>query len=119
MTTKKKATRKKTTTTSAEAKALSTKEAPRLSPRVWKIMAVACATTVVLELFIHRHTHFLITEGESTRLPELSDSAPAAMSNWFGFYGMYGLLACCGSVLLAKALSVFLMAKEDYYDGTP
>ena len=115
MATQKKATRKKTTATSAEA----TQEPPRLSPRVWKIMAAACATTVVLELFIHRHAHFLITEGESTRLPALSDSTPAAMSNWFGFYGMYGLLACCGSVLLAKALSVFLKAKEDYYDGTP
>ena len=49
----------------------------------------------------------------------MSNSVLATMSNWFGFYGVYGLLACVGSVLLAKGLSVFLKAGEDYYDGTP
>ena len=119
MVTKKKATRKKATVIKAEAKAMPAHDNPHLSPRFWKIMWILCGTTVLLELFVHRHPHFVIEKGEPATLPDMSNSVLATMSNWFGFYGVYGLLACVGSVLLAKGLSVFLKAGEDYYDGTP
>ena len=111
MTTKKKATRKKAPANKADAKATPAQDNPHLSPRFWKIMLILCGTTVLLELFVHRHPHFVIEKGEPATLPD--------MSNWFGFYGVYGLLACVGSVLFAKGLSVFLKAGEDYYNGTP
>ena len=34
----------------------------------------------------------------------------------FGFFGIFGLLACGGLVLAAKVLRVFLKREEDYYD---
>jgi len=107
MPTKKKATRK-----NAPAKVKKETPAPDnpyISPTFWKVMWGICGTTVVLEFFIHRHEHF----------KKLEASVLADMSNWFGFYGMFGLLACSGCILLAKGLSVFLKAKEDYYDDTP
>lgn len=119
MATKKKATRKKAPANKADAKATPAQDKAHLSLRFWKIMWILCGTTVLLELFVHRHPHFVIEKSESATLPDMSNSVLATMSNWFGFYGVYGLLACVGSVLLAKGLSVFLKAGEDYYDGTP
>ena len=119
MATKKKATQKKAPANEAKAKATPAQDNPHLSPRFWKTMWILCGTTVLLELFVHRHPHFVIEKGEPATLPDMSDSVLATMSNWFGFYGIYGLLACVGSVLLAKGLSVFLKVGEDYYDGTP
>ena len=34
----------------------------------------------------------------------------------FGFYGIYGFVACVGLVLAAKGLRLLLMRGEDYYD---
>tara|TARA_R110002072_G_scaffold180835_21_gene336871 strand:- start:2200 stop:2505 length:306 start_codon:yes stop_codon:yes gene_type:complete len=36
----------------------------------------------------------------------------------FGFYGLYGFVACVGLVLAAKGMRVLLMRDEDYYDDT-
>ena len=119
MATQKKATRNGTGTKKSVTKTSSDQvETLPLSPRFWKVILTACAVTVLLELLMlfgalggaHRHDHFESENGNSVL---------AAFSNWFGFYGLYGLMACVGSVLLAKGLSVFLKAKEDYYDGTP
>jgi hypothetical protein len=41
---------------------------------------------------------------------------PFAIEHWFGFYGIYGFVACVGLVLAARALRVILMRPEDYYD---
>jgi len=38
------------------------------------------------------------------------------VEGWFGFFGIFGLLACGGLVLASKVLRVFLKRKEDYYD---
>jgi hypothetical protein len=35
----------------------------------------------------------------------------------FGFYAIYGFVACVFLVLAAKEIRKFLMRKEDYYDG--
>ena len=34
----------------------------------------------------------------------------------FGFYGIYGFVACVGLVLAAKGLRLLLMRGENYYD---
>ena len=115
MATKKKVTRKNSTGNKARAKTRPSKETssaadnPYISPSFWKAMWIICSISVILEFFIHRHKHF----------EELESSVLGNMSNWFGFYGLFGLIACSGSILLAKGLSVFLKAKEDYYDDTP
>ena len=36
--------------------------------------------------------------------------------SWFGFYAVYGFVACVALVLIAKQLRKILMRKEDYYD---
>ena len=34
----------------------------------------------------------------------------------FGFYGIFGFVACVGLVLAAKGLRLLLVRREDYYD---
>ena len=115
MATKKKATRKNIPNKKVKSETRTSKKTsptidnPYISPSFWKAMWIICAISVVLELFVHRHKHF----------EELESSILGNMSNWFGFYGMFGLLACSSCILLAKGLSVFLKEKEDYYDDTP
>lgn len=52
---------------------------------------------VLLDLVIHRH-------------------AEAGFDAWFGFYGLYGFVACVALVLAAKLLRRAVMRPEDYYD---
>jgi hypothetical protein len=33
----------------------------------------------------------------------------------FGFYAVYGFLACAALILIAKAIGVFLKRPDDYY----
>ena len=53
---------------------------------------------LVADLVIHRH------EG-------------VWFAGWFGFYAIYGFLACVALVLTAKALRRVLMRDEDYYES--
>lgn len=41
---------------------------------------------------------------------------PFAIEHLFGFYGIYGFVACVGLVLAAKAMRRVLIRPEDYYD---
>ncbi len=41
------------------------------------------------------------------------------MEGVFGFYAIYGFVACVVLVVLAKQLRRLLMRKEDYYDAAP
>lgn len=66
--------------------------------RLLRILYLACALLLVLDLIIHRH---VIHTWESL----------------WGFYGFYGFLACIGLVLTAKQLRKILQRPEDYYDG--
>ena len=38
-------------------------------------------------------------------------------AGWFGFYALYGFLACVILVVTAKALRRVLMRREDYYES--
>jgi len=41
---------------------------------------------------------------------------PFAIEHVFGFYGLFGFIACVVLVLIAKQLRRVLMRPEDYYD---
>lgn len=41
---------------------------------------------------------------------------PFAVEHWFGFYGIFGFVACVGLVLAAKELRKAIMRPENYYD---
>ena len=52
---------------------------------------------MLAELFIHRHTIHLLED-------------------IFGFYALYGFVACVALVLIATQMRKVLMRDEDYYD---
>ncbi|MDX1696746.1 MAG: hypothetical protein R3308_00580 [Thiohalobacterales bacterium] len=66
--------------------------------RLLRVLYLACALLLVLDLVIHRH---VIHTWESL----------------WGFYGIYGFLACIGLVLTARQLRKILKRPEDYYDS--
>lgn len=71
---------------------------PRNVTRIcWALYAV-CALLFLADGFYHKHPHF-------------------AVESWFGFYAIYGFVACVGLVLAAKVLRILLKRPEDYYDG--
>lgn len=56
-----------------------------------------CAALLLVDVFVPKH-------------------GPFAIEHWFGFYGIYGFVACVGLVLAAKELRKILMRPENYYD---
>lgn len=56
-----------------------------------------CALLVALDLVIHRHVLH-------------------AWENLFGFYAIFGFIACVVLVVVAKEMRKVLMRDEDYYD---
>ena len=70
---------------------------PKNIKRMLGILYLCCALLLVADLFIHRHvTH--------------------AWESLWGFYALFGFLACVVLVLLAKQLRKILKRPEDYYD---
>jgi hypothetical protein len=64
--------------------------------RLWHTFVAVLALTVLAEFVVEAHPHF-------------------ALERWFGFYGLYGFLACAALILLAKGLGAFLKRRDDYY----
>ncbi|MCZ6606131.1 MAG: hypothetical protein O7A64_00435 [Alphaproteobacteria bacterium] len=64
---------------------------------VYALFAV-CALTFAADFFVERHV----------------DHPWEAL---FGFYAVYGFVACILLVLVAKEMRKVLMRKEDHYDG--
>jgi hypothetical protein len=71
---------------------------PRNVTRIYWSVFVVCGLLFVADAFYRKHPHF---EAES----------------WFGFYGIFGFVACVGLVLAAKVLRLILKRPEDYYDN--
>jgi peptidoglycan/LPS O-acetylase OafA/YrhL len=70
---------------------------PKNIKRLLGILYLCCALLLLADLFIHRHvTH--------------------AWESLWGFYALFGFLACVVLVLLAKQLRKILKRPEDYYD---
>ena len=70
---------------------------PKNVRRVRQVLYAACGISVVAELFVHRHVDH-------------------AWERLFGFYAVYGFVACVLLVLIAKEMRKVVMRDEDYYD---
>ena len=75
---------------------------PRNVHRLIWIFFVLCALLLGLELIFHRHLNF--------------DEGVFPVEGWFGFYAIYGFVACVLLVLTATQMRKVLMRREDYYD---
>ena len=71
---------------------------PKNVRRVIYALHAICGLSLVAEIFIHRHVEH-------------------PWEALFGFYSLYGFVACMLLVLIAKELRKVLMRSEDYYDG--
>lgn len=58
---------------------------------------IACGLVLVIDPFVHKH-------------------GPFEIEHIWGFYGIYGFVACAALVLISKQLRKILMRPEDYYD---
>lgn len=58
---------------------------------------IVCGLLLVIDVFVPKH-------------------GPFAIEHIYGFYGIFGFLACVALVLIAKQLRRVLMRPEDYYD---
>lgn len=70
---------------------------PRNVQRVIRILYVLCGVSLLADFLIHRHV----------------DHPWEAL---WGFYCLYGFVACVLLVLIAKEMRKVLMRREDYYD---
>lgn len=70
---------------------------PRNVRKIYHGLIAICALLLLSDAFYHKHV-------------ELAAEA------WFGFYGIFGFVACVGLVLAAKELRKILMRDEHYYD---
>ena len=70
---------------------------PRNVDKIVYALYAVCGLLLVIDPLIHKH-------------------GPFAIEHWFGFYGIYGFVACVALVLAAKELRRILMRPEDYYD---
>jgi hypothetical protein len=71
---------------------------PKNVKRLFAVFYSALTLLLVLEFFVHKHPHF-------------------PWESWFGFYAVYGFVACVLLVLAAKyILRPLLKRREDYYD---
>ena len=69
---------------------------------VIRALFAACALLLAADFVVHRHLSFR----EGVFGPEA----------WWGFYGIYGFVACVLLVLGATQLRRVLMRDEDYHD---
>jgi uncharacterized membrane protein len=71
---------------------------PKNIQRVLYALFGCLVLLLALEPFVHKHSYF-------------------AWEKWFGFYAIYGFVACVLLVLAAKyILRPFIKREEDYYD---
>jgi hypothetical protein len=70
---------------------------PRNVRKIYLGLWIFGALLALADLVVHRH-------------------AEAGIDGWFGFYALYGFVACVALVLAAKVLRRVVMRAEDYYD---
>jgi hypothetical protein len=64
---------------------------------IYRSLIAVCGLLLSADAFYHKHVE-------------------VAAEAWFGFYGLFGFVACVGLVLGAKELRKILMRDETYYD---
>jgi hypothetical protein len=72
-------------------------DSPRNVRRVVRGLLIACALLIGLDLVVHRHVEH-------------------GWEGLFGFYALYGFVACVLLVLLAKEMRKLVMRDEGYYE---
>ena len=75
---------------------------PRNVRRLIRVFFALCVLLLGADLLFHRHLNF--AEGVFP------------VEGWFGFYAIYGFVACVLLVLTATQMRKVLMRREDYYD---
>ena len=70
---------------------------PRNVTKIYRGLIVVCALLLLADAVYEKHVEL---QAES----------------WFGFYGIFGFVACVGLVLAAKELRKLLKRDEAYYD---
>ena len=70
---------------------------PRNVRTIYRSLIVVCALLLLADAIYHKH---VILAAEA----------------WFGFYGIFGFVACVALVLAAKELRKILKRDETYYD---
>ena len=71
---------------------------PRNVKRLLRVFYVVCAGLVLTDIVHHRHVIH-------------------TWENLWGFYAIFGFVACVALVLIAKEMRKVLMRGEDYYDA--
>ena len=75
-------------------------EKPGTIRKLWIILCIICALTVVLDFFFRNEPH----------------EPHFGVDHYYGFYAFLGFVACAVSILVAKVVGFVLKRKEDYYD---
>lgn len=70
---------------------------PENVAKIYRGLWILGGVLLLADLVVHRH-------------------AEVGFDEWFGFYGVYGFVACVALVLAAKLLRRGVMRSEDYYD---
>jgi hypothetical protein len=70
---------------------------PRNVKRAIQALYAVCGISLIADVFVHRHVEH-------------------PWEALFGFYSVYGFVACVVLVLVAKQMRKVLMRREDYYD---
>jgi hypothetical protein len=70
---------------------------PRNVKKLLLTLYVICACLLLVDFFYHRHSII-------------------KLENSFGFYGIYGFVACVVLVLVAKEIRRLIGRSEDYYE---
>ena len=72
-------------------------DSPGNVKKMLRIFYVICAGLLLADVVYHRHVVH-------------------AWEGVWGFYAIYGFVACVALVLIAREMRKFLMRREDYYD---
>lgn len=65
--------------------------------KIWIGAITILALTVLIEVFLALHPHFII-------------------ERLFAFHAVYGFMSCVGMIVFAKVLGYLIKRKDDYYD---
>ncbi len=66
--------------------------------KIWIAGCLVLAINVLLEVFIHLHASFRLTD-------------------FFGFNALFGFFSCVAMIVFAKLLGLLIKRRDDYYDS--
>ena len=72
---------------------------PQTIARLWRFFIPVLAAVVLAEFLVPHEAHF-------------------ALERVFGFYALFGFVACAVLIVFAKAIGIFLKRPDTYYDDS-